>query len=78
MRVPKPLVSCNGILVSSIWQLGCIHYGINLRDRGLGKLVYRLVEVLTVKTTYGKSSALNLMVGSLLTLGPSFKVECGP
>ena len=37
-----------------------------------------VVEVLAVKMTYGKSTALNLMVGSNLTLGPSFKVECGP
>ena len=34
--------------------------------------------MLVVKTTYGKSSALILIVGSHLTLGPSFKVECGP
>ena len=31
-----------------------------------------------VKTTYWKSCAPNLLVGSDLTLDPSFKVECGP
>ena len=36
-----------------------------------------VIEVLDVKTTYRKSCALNLLVGSDLTLDPSFKVECG-
>ena len=36
-----------------------------------------VVEVLDVKTTYRESCALNLLVGSDLTLNPSFKVECG-
>ena len=31
-----------------------------------------------MKTTYRKSCAANLLVGSDLTLDPSFKVECGP
>ena len=33
LRDPKPLVICDGILVSSIWQLFSIDYGINLSDR---------------------------------------------
>ena len=33
---------------------------------------------LDVKTTYRKSCAPNLLVGSDLTLDPSFKIECGP
>ena len=37
-----------------------------------------VVEVLDVKTTYRKLCAPNLLVGSDLTLDPSFKVECGP
>ena len=37
-----------------------------------------VIEVLNVKTTYRKSCAPNLLVGSDLTLDPSFKVECGP
>ena len=37
-----------------------------------------VVEVLDVKTTYRKSCAPNLLVGSDLTLDPSFKIECGP
>ena len=37
-----------------------------------------VMEVLDVKTTYRKSCAPNLLVGSDLTLDPSFKVECGP
>ena len=44
---------------------------------GLSPLLL-VIDILAVKKTYGKSSALNLMVGSHLTLGPSFKVECGP
>ena len=37
-----------------------------------------VVEVLDVKTTYRKSCALNLLVGSDLTLDPPLKIECGP
>ena len=37
-----------------------------------------VVEVLVVNTTYRKSCAPNLLVGSDLTLDPSLKVECGP
>ena len=33
---------------------------------------------LDVKTTYGKSCALNFWVGSDLTFDPSFQVDCGP
>ena len=37
-----------------------------------------VVEVLDVKTTYRKSCAPNLLLGSDLTFEPSLKVECGP
>ena len=42
LRAPKPVVICNGIPVSSIWQLVSIDHEINLTDRALRKLVCRL------------------------------------
>ena len=41
-------------------------------------LVDTIVEVSDVKTTYRKSCAPSVLVGSGLTLDPSFKVKCGP
>ena len=41
LRVPKPSVISNGMPFSSIWELVSVDYGINLRYRGLCKLVYR-------------------------------------